>query len=300
MTTFNDYADRFETTMLPMKKPASIATISSHLRAHLRPVFGQMSVGEIGYPAVQAFVANLAKSAEPKTVKNIWGTLRLLLTQAQREGLCPGVPNPVLPKNGRRVQEWLTAEQMRNVIASAPAPYNLFCAVLGETGARIGEVLGLQWRDLSLRKYMSLDFHRSIYNGKPQSMKTSNSQRIVCLSNWLFDWLNDWCAQDNGKPGAAPDAYIFRTSKGTPWWPGDVSRVLSNIYTLNGIEPMGFHSWRRGNIVLCAKVLGIPEAIIAQRVGHAAEGMTLGVYAAATVRFADREWVEKIAEAIKP
>lgn len=285
---FSAYADQWCDTILPMKKPATIATRSSHVRM-LNAALGDCHLDKLDHKRVQAVFTSQARSKAPATVKNLWLTLHSVLSQAQAEGLISVIPKPVLPRQGKVAQEWLTGGQMRSLVA-LPGAYQAFFSMLCETGMRIGEAVALRESDVCL-KNLTITVRRSVYNGREQAPKTDNSQRVVAISGWLRDLLAPAVAE------AAGGLYIFRTRAGTPWWPAEISTSFVRSLAEIGLPPAGFHALRRGNITLCAMVLGIPEAIIAQRVGHASEGMTLGVYNQ-RVDGADRVWVEKIAEAL--
>jgi integrase len=296
--TFQDFSSQWQEEILPLKKPATQAQFKSHLKL-FNATFGPLPLPEITSRAVQKFIGTQTKTKSPTTVKNIWLTLRLILGHAQQEGLLSALPKPVLPKRGRVAQQWLTSAQMRDVLGAASGPHQVFYALLAETGLRIGEALALQPRGgrnnptyVDLAK-QTLSVRKSVYNGAKGELKTLNSTRDLCLSSWLCGLLAPMIED------TPSDGFVFRTSKGTPWWPGEVLKHQAEVMKSVGIEPVGFHAWRRGVITLCASELQMPETIIAQRVGHEAAGMTLGVYSQ-RVEGIDREWVEKIAAAIKP
>lgn len=250
---FSAYAAQFEESVLPLKKPASQATMRSHLKLINSSPVGALPLEALDPAAVQRFITSLAASLQPRSVKNVYRTLHLVLAQALAEGRLERLPKPVLPKNRRSDPEWLSADEMRRIIASA-GELRLFCALLAETGLRIGEAIGLMPADFNSAA-RTLTVRRSIWNGRAQDPKTFNAFRTLTLSEWLSEML---------APVAVGEAFVFRTSKGTPWWPGEV----------------------------------LPEKIAAYRLGHAAPGLTLGTYAQ-PFEGMDRDWADKIAEVLK-
>ena len=286
--TFETYTKQYEELVLPLKKRATQATFSSHLRA-LRGAFGSVELAGLEYGPVQRYFTGLAAAQKPKSVANRWATMHLVLRQAQREGLITKIPEPVLPKNGRSEQEWLTIAQMRAILTAAgdPALYWLLC----ETGMRIGEALGLQPADLNPEKQL-LKIERSIFNGVPGAPKTSSAYRTIAVSRRLRDLL----AERN--LDCPPGSSIFHTSTGRPLWPSTAVGDLHADCKKVGITPVGFHAFRRGHVTHCSQILGMPEAILAYRVGHKPPGITLGVYNQPMVGV-DTEWAEKMAEALQ-
>ena len=131
----------------------------------------------------------------------------------------------------------------------------------------------------------TLRIEQSVWNGAPQLPKTDNAIRKFYVSKQLAEMLR----------GASSEGFIFKTSTGRAWWPSYVKRDLDKVMKGLGITPVGFHSWRRGNITALASNMNVPTKIISARVGHSAEGLTLGVYAQ-TIDGADAPYIEKYAE----
>lgn len=294
--TFSDYSTQFEQTVLPLHKPATVVTVRSHLKL-LRSRIGDLPVDALPYARLQSLFTSLSGAMMPKTVRNIWGSLHLVLNQARREGLISAVPEIKLPKNRRHEQERLTVDQMRAIITAAPEPENVFYRLLAETGMRVGEALALTPADLDLEK-QTLTVSKSVFNGQLQEPKTDSAVRTMSLSTKLCSRLSS-CSCFVNTPDSVNNGFVFRTRTGRPWWPGDVLKTLRNHSILANVKPMGFHAWRRGAITALAD-LGMPEPILAYRVGHRLPGLTMGLYYQPDPEdLKDREWVEKFAEALK-
>ena len=142
METFQQFADRWQQSILVLKKPASQSTLSSHLRL-LTAKLGPTPLPEISYSEVQKMFSELAGTHSARSCKNIFGAYRIVLGQAQREKLIEKFPVPVLPKQRKIQQSWLTLDQMRAIIKACDNKYRPFVSLLAESGVRIGEALGL-------------------------------------------------------------------------------------------------------------------------------------------------------------
>jgi len=286
-TLFSDFADRFADQILVLKKPASSVTMRSHLKL-LRLHFGDTPVATLDYPATQKVFSALSAGLRPKTVRNIWATMRDLLGQAKREGLIREIPQPVLPRVRKTDQPWFSLQQMNAVIAVSAPTYSTLYRLLAETGLRIGEALALEPAHIAAS---TLTIRQSLYQGKVQAPKTDASIRILDISRKLHDQLLELaCSQHR---------FLFRNSSGSPLWPNDV--LVSQLHpTLRSIAlpACGFHAFRRGAATLWTTTLGMPEKIAAYRLGHAAPGLTLGLYAQAYAGI-DKDWGEKIGEMLK-
>lgn len=290
--TFAEYARSFEQQVLPMKKPATVATMQSHLRYFAQPdIFGNLSIAEMDRPAVQTVFAQLRSSLAPKTLRNRWGTLRLVLEQARQDGLVATIPSPALPRNSRKPQPFFALDQMRRIVGCASEPFATFAATLAETGARVGEVIGIEEPKLNLAAG-TLTIAQDIYRGRPDSTKTNSADRTLSLSSFLVQKLDKHLSR-----GSRKSKYLFQNRSGTPFWPHEAQKPLSQVMEDLGIAPAAFHAWRRGNITYAATVLGMPEPLLAERVGHRLSSMTFGVYTQSMPGY-DREWAERIGAAL--
>jgi integrase len=282
---FFEFSHQWERGILPLKKPATQVTFRSHLEM-LRKEFGQVDIGGISYHDTQRFFTAQSASKSPKTLRNLWGTMQVVLNQAKREGLVVSIPKPVLPKASRIQQQWFTVDQMRGIVKSSTGQYAVLLYVLAETGLRIGEALGLQTGDIDFGA-KTLTVGRSVYAGKTQDPKTLSGFRTICLSERCNSLLQGVCLGN-------PLAFVFRTIRGTSLCANNLLvKHLHPVLLSLGIPQAGFHALRRGSITALAHI-GCPEIVIATRVGHRMPGLTLGLYAQ-PVQLADREWVEKLA-----
>ena len=276
MIKFSDYTDRWKTEVVSLKKPSTQASFRSHL-SRLQAAFGNRTFSEITNAAVQTYFSGVSKELMPKSVKNLWATLRVVLEQARKDGLIDKLPEPVLPKVLRSKQPCFTVEQMRALSfefqerTDAPLLYYL----LSETGLRIGEALALTESDVNL-KMKTLTINKTMFGNRIQeSPKTEASNRIICISNKLCSLLS------NDVLGYCP-----------------IGKILQRLHADEkelGIPQAGFHAFRRGNASLCAQI-GVPHHIIAMRLGH--RGADITSRYVSLPELADREWAERIGEVL--
>ncbi len=271
--TFNEYAKTWEATILPLAKPATIATIKSHIRK-LEGI-NATQIDSLCQPA-QKFFTELSRSLAAKSVRNVHSTFHNIMASALREGF--------LPRSARPEQRWLTLEEMRALITEG-GPQRPLYSLLAETGLRIGEALGLQVGDIDLSK-ATIMIRRSIYAGETQEPKTTASKRTLTASLALLKIL---------APEGLSEDFLFRASNGSPLWPGKLLMRLRQLTIDLRMAPSGFHGFRRGNGTLLCSVLGISEKIAAYRLGHEAPGLTLGRYAQ-TFAGMDREVAPRLGE----
>lgn len=281
---FRDYSEKYQKEILVLHQPASQVVMRSHLKT-LNSFFGDRPLSDL---SVQGFFTQESKNLTPKSLKNLWSTMRLVLTQAVNDGLIDKLPQPVLPKVRRHQQPWLTADEMKLLINSARDRDDaLLYRLLAETGLRIGEALAITKQDV---KESSLKIDKSLFSGKYQSPKTDSANRTLGISTQLILEIGDQLTGDQ--------KILFPNKHSRPRSASSVlSGSLHPLLKKLGLPQQGFHSFRRGNATIMATI-GVPEKIAAYRLGHALPGLTFGLYAQ-NVQKMDEPWVEKIGEQLR-
>jgi len=136
-------------------KPSTKRSYDCELRVHILPVLGPLRIADVAPLHVEKLLqARVAGGSSPKTVRNLVGLLQSIFSLAVDNDLI--TRSPVRDRHKPRVTRvekpvW-TPEQLKLIVNSAPKQHrSLFrCAML--TGARLGELLGLQWKHVDLAK----------------------------------------------------------------------------------------------------------------------------------------------------
>src|SRR5215211_214802 len=124
------------------------------VRLHLKPSLGNTKLDRLSAPQVQSlYRSKLDSGLSPRTVQIIHATLYKALKQAVRWSLVPrnvadSVDHPKAPK--REIKP-LNEEQVKRLLKAADGDKLEALYVLAiTTGMRLGELLGLQWKDVDL------------------------------------------------------------------------------------------------------------------------------------------------------
>ena len=136
----------------PNLKRSTVRAAESHLKQHIIPHLGTLRLSEFTVKVVQAFSTGLIPGRTRKTVENVLQTLFSILQTARRFGSAVRAVSRadiVLPNGGvSREVRFFDAEQVGKIVAAAKELYSAMFAVLGMTGLRAGEMLGLKVSDL--------------------------------------------------------------------------------------------------------------------------------------------------------
>ena len=148
-----------------------------------------------------------------------------------------------------------------------PASYRALFATTALTGARLGELLALQWRhvDLAGRK---LRIEQSLWRSQLFAPKTAGSVRTIHFGEGLAQVLTEHSQETARK---SPEDFVFCKPNGEPLHP-DVLRkdvlypALDRLGILRRSGASDFHTFRHsaasfineqtGNLKLAQKLLG--------------------------------------------
>jgi integrase len=170
---------------------------------------------------VQVQRAIVERGRSPTTANTIvFGALRAMLRDAEIEGIVPPGFRTELYAPLRRLRTQPSDDRTpvstkdRDLILAEfrlrlPCFVPFVMAAFG-TGARPGELCGLQWRDVDLARHW-LRIARSRGEGGVTPGKTVHSRREIRLTRLAMTGLAKLAAS----PGAADD-YVFRSERGAP------------------------------------------------------------------------------------
>ena len=304
--TIATYAERW----IELRRREGVRTVEREhamLRDHVLPTLGGVRLAELRPRDVAELVRHLvaASGLAPKSIRNVHSVLSAMLSRARFDELiadnpAKGLPKGFLPKNVRRreVSPW-TRDEIERLITphdDVPEDFTLAYAIASYTGARVGEIAGLRWRDIDtaarpLWRWML----RTQYDGQPlkTARNTSESPRDVPIHPELQRMLAAWKLE--GWPrlmlrAPRPDDFVLprppHRAGRRPHFrdlPHHTSsslgaRVVRRHAKKLGIDPArrDFHSFRRSMITLC-RTDGA-RADVLERVTHNAAGEQIDGY----------------------
>jgi integrase len=268
-TTLTEFSSVWERDYLSQAKPSTRPSMLGHLK-RLKSAFGSRDLRIIGPADLQRFVSDLsAEGLAPKTIRNYWITLRLILQAALTQGYLEALPvKPKLPRAYRKSPRCFTLEEVGKIIEASERAGDFDAVAIywtaAETGMRLGELGGI--RTFGFGNGLEggeVHVSETVWNGKRGTPKTNNAVRKIAISMQLRDRIkNDFT--DFTSPFR--DLPYHRAEKLQP--------LLQRL----GIQKAGFHAFRHFNASLMDS-LRIPLKVRQERLGHAATGsLTLDVY----------------------
>jgi integrase len=248
----------------------------------------------------------------PKTVHSTASLLFTCLSDAARLEHIPA--NPMadrmvkLPKRPKPSAAVMDACAVAAVFHAAEGT-RLYSFVVAAacSGCRHGELLALTWADLDFGKGMmtvskSLEQTRAGLRVKPTK---SGMSRSIGLDEFALDVLTTHRDKQNEDKLACGSAYrpnnlIFCQPNGDFYSPDHVGTRTKALLRKAGYSEFSLHSLRHSH----ASILlgnGTPLAVVSERLGHANQDITLGLYShslPADRKAASRVWHAALAEVI--
>jgi integrase len=282
-------------------KPSTVRAAESHLAQHIEPRLGSFFLQDMTAKNLQAFVTSTAATGVArKTLENILQTLFSILRTARMFGnTLPLVKRSdlVLPRaEAQKEVRFLSAKEVGQIINSAKEPFATMFAVMGMTGCRVGEVLGLKTGDLDFNRKV-IYIRRSIDSRtkQEQSTKTKNSTGEVpmpeALQKRLRDFLKTGYRENQNR-------YLFANRNGKPFSVGKVTEYgLWPVQDKLGIPHTGTHAFRHA---AASELLeeGAPLTVVQRQLRHGDAKTTLQKYGH-VVGDSQRRAINSLAEKIE-
>jgi integrase len=238
---FNDAADAWWQARAVKLRGTTQAVYASCLN-HLRAEFGRARLTHITPADVAAFVTTQqGRGLKGWTVKGQLTVLSAVFKYAGRHlGYTGTNPVTLLDRVERpgtadeRPKRTLSADELRRLLADVDEPYRLVFELAAETGARLGEVLGLVWGDVSLDAQTVSFAYQLGKRGERVALKTKRSRRCVEITPALVASLR---AARVAASASGEHDFVFVTRTGRPHDHRNIGgRVLARAVKRAGLE----------------------------------------------------------------
>lgn len=266
---------------------------------HLIPQFGRRKIGTITESDIQGYIMYLYNEGRldnsggltVKTIRDVILVLRLALTYAYKEKAIPLLNWEMIeyPKElGVRRVVSLSKEEEQNLIQCIYLNLNRKTAgilVALMTGLRIGELCGLQMKDIclsnntiSVNKTVQRIFDKRkgttyIHIGPP---KTKTSARTIPIPSLLGNIIKRFLTENPN--------HFFLTGKSKPTEPRTYRQFFARFIKRNGLKKVKFHEIRHTFAVRAIEIPDFDIKSLSEILGHKNVSFTLNVYGSANIQ----------------
>lgn len=293
--TLSEFVERyFVPNALPTLKASTQKRYRLTLNKHLLPAFGNSRLCDINTLQLQRFVLGKMEAglgwACCDHFRNLFSKV---FATAKKWGYFSG-DNPALgvelpEKKPVREKHALSPEQVSQLLEIFEEPMRSMFLVGITTGMRVGEILGLRWRDVDFVSGQ-IRVEQACYRGLIGSPKTKGSKRSVPLSATLKQTLLNVRERSMA---AEPSELVFHTRSGKPYSDTNLlHRELKPAGQRIGAPWLNWHTLRRTHCTLFQEAGGSLRDAQAQ-LGHSKMSTTLEIYTI-PIDARRREVVEKL------
>jgi len=234
--TFTEFAwEWFEIYVKNNNKPSEIRGKRYVLGTHLVPFFGKSRIDKIPGIDIERYKAKkIKKGLTNKTINNHLTVLSKCLRTAEEWLELEGLPKIKKLKVPPQKFDFLSQEESRLLLKNAEGVWHDMILTALKTGLRLGELRGLKWGDIDLKK-RTLTVRRSAYRHDCFVSPKSNKERTVPFSTELHSTL----AGREHETG-----FVFSVKPGVHLKNMDCYRKLRKACAKSGIRRIGWHVLR--------------------------------------------------------
>jgi len=239
---------------------------------------GSVPIARLTAQLIQACYAGLlADGLSPRTVFHTHAVLQRALAQARRWGLTSSIPTELVsvPRLPYREMRALSKAQLEVLFeTSLETRWYPLWVLLGTTGLRIGEALGLKWSDVDLLAGR-LQVQRALQRQRGRGLvfvepKSVTSRRCVKLPRLAIAVLRLQRLRVDGE-------LVFPNRHGEPMEPGTVSDALKVALDRAGLPRIRVHDLRHTTATVLLEA-GVHPKLVQYLLGHSTVALTLNTY----------------------
>jgi integrase len=291
--TFALAAERWLESYKATRRKSSVAVYAASLKVHLIPAFGRRRLDQINVDDMARLIEKMqtveyrgkvsARKCEhgysQESIRRALVCANMIFSYSARRLGWAGT-NPVgellreerPAKQEQQEKRIVTREELALILGQLEGDMKTLVLLLAHTGARIGEALGLRWRDINLEaatvsfKYQS-DRHEK---GKLSELKTKGSKRTIEIPARLVAELRAHKLAAR-RSGADDLAFVMQSHRAQR----HVTRACKRAALAEPFPTL--HSFRHSHAsALIAEGSDLVE--VSTRLGHSSPVITAGAY----------------------
>lgn len=272
MTLTDFWFNFFEPEMLPTLKISTRKLYRCLTRKHLLPYFGSQKMCDIARVHVQQFIGTKQRQGySTETLGHFRDLLSKLLGTAVSWGWLPANPArgaKLPPMERRREPRVLSPDEVGKISKSLPEPARAIFLLGVTTGLRIGELIGLQVRDIDFSGRL-LFVRRTVYRGDVGTPKTRGNERRIPLADFAVQMLRQYL---EGR--TVQSEWLFPSDAGTVLDDRNlIRRQVEPMCDRLGIPRFSWHSLRHTFSTMAGNI-GVALPLLQSVLGHTSSETT--------------------------
>ena len=272
-------------------RPSTRASYQSHMKNHIFPCIGDMPLGQLSPAMLDDMYQTLAeKGLSPSSVKYAHRIMGVALEHARKYHYIDSNPaRDTITKFGKqgKTPDPYTVEQMRSLLANVMGTWWEFIIVLGGLyGLRVGEILGLRWRNVDLARGNFAVVEQLPFRLPPgttvvaEMALVKSSERVLPITESTRPYFERHRAQQEEQKrlmAASGQAYydndlVIAKPNGVPDRTQHISAEFGRLLRHLGMPHMRFHDTRHSAATNMHQLTG-DFYTVGQILGHSLKGI---------------------------
>lgn len=272
-------------------RPSTRASYHSHMKNHIFPCIGDVPLGQLSPAMLDDMYRELAeKGLSPSSVKYAHRIMGVALEHARKYHYIDSNPaRDTITKFGKqgKTPDPYTVEQIRSLLANVTGTWWEPIIVLGGLyGLRLGEILGLRWRNVDLEGSNFMVIEQLPYRLAPGTMEVpemapvKSGVRMLPITAITRPYFERQLAQQTEQKrlmAASGQVYydndlVIAKPNGAPVRTQRVSSEFGQLLRHLGMPHMRFHDTRRSAATNMHELTG-DFYTVGQILGHSLKGI---------------------------
>ncbi len=280
-----DFLDRWLEVKRKKVKPRTFTRYEELVRLHVTPVVGKLPLAKLKPLHIErVYVTAVENGLSQTTVCRIHRVMFMALKQAVRWQLVPrNAAEAVVPPrpDKQEVQALEVRDALRLIESLGDEDLRLMAVIGLGTGLRLGECLGLRWRDIDLDAGLFRVVQQLQTTGAFDPPKSHRSSRTVSLPAFVVDALRIYRKAQSERrllcgPGWVDLDLVFERGDGSSVRSDTASKRFKRAAREAGFD-ITFHGLRHGHASLML-ASGVDLKVASQRLGHSSISITADLY----------------------
>lgn len=276
---FKDLAEKYIEWYAARRKQSSTNKITSVLRIHLIPKFGEMKLADIRPSHVTNFQTDLIGKYSGNHAKRICTTLTSTFSFGVRNEYTKDNPSRMVGTGeiqlSKRIDYWALDEFKKFIKHVDDFTYYTLFMTLYYSGMRKGELLALTWKDIDFENN-KIDINKTEYQRQITTPKTAASTRKIVMPEHTMSLL-DKLKKDTAVTVPLKSHHVVFGEVTTSIATSTLDDNYNHYVKLSKVNRIRLHDFRHSHASYLIN-RGAIISVVAKRLGHSDVATTLNTY----------------------
>ncbi len=267
-------------------KPGTIWAYEVRLKHHILPLMGHQVVNQITAYDIEIVKQKLREKLGARSTNQVIVEIGTILKYGWTLNFCKSNPAQLVKRYevGDDVSTTISIEEATTLLKHSTEPYRTIFFAMLCTGARVGEITALQWKDIDFKSDL-IAINRNVFRGpvgkygmgdKTWIFGTPKSKRST-RKVFLIPALKAALLVHREKSSENPLDLVFSTKSGKPFDRSTLRDRLNYFTKAASLKHVRLHDLRHTNATwLLAN--GINLAYVSKHLGHSGVAITGDTY----------------------